>query len=133
MNTAVSVTISKKALSLSRKEAAAPPNWLLIILVGLIVLTLGMQVLMSVKTEALRQRTQILLNEATYLKNKNLELATQLSLKFNPQVVEKFARERLNMEFAIIAPQTSVVFLDYKDVQALAAVEAPVNNGTTIP
>jgi|GEM_PF-1356344 cell division protein FtsB len=127
------VRTSKSVSIVAKKEKAFLINWLLVLLIGLIAVTLGMQVLLSVKTEALRQKAQVLSSESTSLKNKNMELTAALSAKFNPQEIEKFAREKLGMEYAIIAPQTNVVFLNDKDIQALAEAGTSANNGATAP
>lgn len=133
MSVVETVSVKGSVLKVQKKERALPINWLSILLIGLIVIVLGFQVFITVKTEVLRQEAQILLDENTILKNKNIELTAELSTKFNPQVIEKYARERLGMEFAIIAPQTNVVFLNEKDVQSLAEAVISANNGATAP
>ncbi|MCR4428992.1 MAG: hypothetical protein NUV68_06635 [Caldiserica bacterium] len=132
MNTAISYPLAKRAVPLKSKRPLFL-NWVKVLFIFLIIASLAAQVIISVKTEEIRQKTQVLENQATLLQNKNLELISQISSKFNPQIVEKYARERLNMEFAIIAPQTKVVFLDEEDFQALAAREILENNGFPIP
>lgn len=132
MNTAIFYPLEKRAISLKSKGSPSL-SLFKVFLVVLIVASLTAQVIISVKTEEIRQNTQILQNQVTLLKNKNLELISQISSKFNPQIVEKYAREKLKMEFAIIAPQTNVVFLDEEDLQAMAAREILENNGPGIP
>jgi len=133
MSAVASLSLSKKAVQASKKERITVSNAPIILLLALIVLTLAFQVIITVRTEALRQKTDIILSETARLRNKNLELMSQLSFKFTPQAVEKYAREHLKMEFAIIAPETSVVYLNERDIQALAALENPAKNASPLP
>lgn len=108
-------------------------DWILLVLFLLFLLTCTAQVVITMATIEVQHQSDALRGELVRMEERVAEIRGMLLNRISPQEIEKFAREQLQMDFALVAAESQVVYLSEKDFQSWAQLTGTSSYGSLLP
>ena len=108
-------------------------DWILLVLFLLFLLTCTAQVVLTMATIEVQHQSDALHGELVRMEERVAEIRGILLNRISPQEIEKFAREQLQMDFALVAADSKVVYLSEKDFQSWAQLTGTSSYGSLLP
>lgn len=108
-------------------------DWVLLFIFILFVLTCATQVVLTMATIEVQHQKDSLRSELVRMEEQVADIRGRLLERIGPLEIEKYARERLQMEFAIVAADSQVVYLSEKDFQNWAQLTGTSSHGPLLP